>query len=116
MINNDARDILNVSNIINLSDKSNLEITQTINNHFANICRKFPTLDINLIVNENIYDANIEMTTEIETYKLIKKISKKSLGPDDLPQKILKEFAAELAIPLTDIINCSLRTRVFPDD
>ena len=99
-MNNDTRDILNVSNIINLSDKSNLEITQTINNHFANICRKFPPLDANLIVNENSYDVNIEMTTEIETYKLIKKFSKKSLGPDDLPQKILKEFAAELQLHL----------------
>ena len=98
-----------------MADKSNLEITQTINNHFANICRKFPPLNTNLIVNENNYDVNIEMTTEIETYKLINKFSKKSLGPDDLPQKILKEFAAELATPFTDIINCSLRTRVFPD-
>ena len=115
IINNDARDLLNVSNISNLSDKTNLEITQTINDHFANICRKFPPLDANQIVNENTYDADIEMTTEIETYKLIKKFSKKSLGPDDLPQKLLKEFAAELAIPFTDIINCSLRTRVFPD-
>ena len=92
-----------------------MEITQCINNNFANICRKYPALDANLIVNENTYDTNIEMTTEIETYKLIKKFSKKSLGPDDLPQKILKEFAAELATPFTDIINCSLRTRIFPD-
>ena len=115
IINDDARRNLNVSNISHLSGKSNLEITQSINNNFANICRKYPALDANLIVNENTYDTNIEMTTEIETYKLIKKFSKKSLGPDDLPQKILKEFAAELATPFTDIINCSLRTRIFPD-
>ena len=72
IINDDARRNLNVSNISHLSGKSNLEITQCINNNFANICRKYPALDANLIVKENIYDTNIEMTTEIETYKLIK--------------------------------------------
>ena len=70
--------------------------------------QEFSTIGCQFNVNENSYDVNIEMTSEIETYKLMKIFSKKSLGPDDLPQKILKEFAAELATPFTDIMNCSL--------
>ena len=113
--NNKAKNKLNVSNITDLSNKSNEEIAQSINAHFAEICRKYPPLDNNLIVNENIDDKQIELTTEREVFKLITKFSKKSLGPEDLPQRILKEFAAELATPFTDILNCSLTTRVFPE-
>ena len=115
LVNNNARNTLNVSNIVDLANKSNEEISNSINAHFADICRKYPPLDTNLTVNESIDDKNIEFTTELDTFKLITKFAKKSLGPEDLPQKILKEFAAELATPFTDIINCALRTRVFPD-
>ena len=33
----------------------------------------------------------------------------------DVPAKIFKTFAAYLAEPLTDIINCSIRTGQYPD-
>ena len=46
---------------------------------------------------------------------MIKKYSKKALGVDDLPKTILQEFAIELAAPFTDIINCALWTRKFPE-
>ena len=37
-----------------------------------------------------------------------------SPGPDQLPNKIVKEFAFELSIPLTNILDTSLRSGVVP--
>jgi hypothetical protein len=38
---------------------------------------------------------------------------KKSTGPFDLPQKIIKRFSKELSFPLTDIINTFFREKCF---
>jgi hypothetical protein len=38
---------------------------------------------------------------------------KKSTGPFDPPQKIIKRFSKELSFPLTDIINTSFREKFF---
>ena len=46
---------------------------------------------------------------------MIIKFIKKSLGPGDFPKKLIKEFSVEFADPYTDVINCSLRSGVFPD-
>ena len=54
------------------------------------------------------------LSSGIWTYKRILKYAKKSLGPNDFPKRILKEFAPELATPFSDIINCSLKTGFFP--
>ena len=44
-----------------------------------------------------------------EMYRELKKLNaKKSAGPDGLPGKLMKEFACELSIPVTDILNASL--------
>ena len=51
----------------------------------------------------------------IRIIQIDKKYSKKALGGDDLPKTILQEFAIELAAPFTDIINCALRTKKFPE-
>ena len=50
-----------------------------------------------------------------EMYRELSKLnSKKSAGPDGLPGKIIKEFACELSIPVTDILNASLREGYVP--
>ena len=52
---------------------------------------------------------------EREVYEQIIKLKKtKSTFPIDLPEKLRKEFAPELATPLTDILNCCLRQGIFP--
>ena len=53
--------------------------------------------------------------SEIDTWKLLVKFCKKSLGPGDFPRKILQEFAPEFALPFSDIVNCSIKTGVFPE-
>ena len=107
---------LNFTNIPELAYKAIGEQVEIINKHFANICNKYPSLDndkIKLVDTRN--DKNLDPVTELWTYKMLKKFSKKSLGPNDLPQKILREFSPELATPFCDIINCALRSSIFPD-
>ena len=53
--------------------------------------------------------------TELATLKLLKKFCKKYLGPGDLPHKILQEFAPELVVPFCDIVNCAIKSGVFPE-
>ena len=57
----------------------------------------------------------LPIKSEFETYKLLNKYVKKSLGPGDFPQKILQEFTVEFTTPFCDILNCALRTNTFPD-
>ena len=47
---------------------------------------------------------------------MLKKFSRKSPGPGDLPSKILQEFAVELAAPYCNIINFAINSGIFPDE
>ena len=50
-----------------------------------------------------------------EVYSELKKVNpSKSGGPDMIPAKIIKEFAYELSVPLTDILNSSLAEGKVP--
>jgi len=60
-------------------------------------------------------ERNLKLISEIDTWRLLKVFSKKSLGHDDFPTQILVEFAIELAFPFCDITNCALQTGVYPD-
>ena len=106
---------LNLTNIPELAYKTVDEQVAIVNNHFGNICKKYPPLDKNFKVSENELDESLKKVMEVDTYKMLRKYSKKSLGPNDLPQKLLQEFAPELATPFCDIINCALRSGIFPD-
>ena len=106
---------LNLTNIPELSCKTVDEQVAIINNHFGNICKKYPPLDTKSMLRETEHEESLKYVTEVDTYKMLKKYSKKSLGPNDLPQKILQEFAPELVTPFCDIINCALRSGTFPD-
>ena len=104
---------LNIINIPDLENKTIDEQTKIVNDHFSNICKKYPPLK-NFQISTNEVEAEIECVTEMWTYKMILKYAKKSLGHDDFPHRILKEFAPELATPFCDIINCALKTGIFP--
>ena len=60
-------------------------------------------------------DKELSLLSEVDTYRLLVKYVKKSLGPGDLPHKLLQEFAPEFALPFSDIVNCSIKSGVFPD-
>ena len=61
------------------------------------------------------HEKKIKYISELQTYKHLNHLSKKSLGHRDFPRKITQEFSVELATPFSDIVNCSLKTRKFPD-
>ena len=103
-------------NIPEVGYKMFVEQIKIVNKHFANICNMYPPLNKNINLNDSEHcEESLKSISEFETYKLLKKYSKKSLGPGDLPQKLIKEFAPELATPFCDIINCALKSNVFPD-
>ena len=105
---------LNFINITDIASKPIIEQIKIVNSHFAKICTKYPPLDkkVKLIKTEG--EEGLSYVTEFWTYKMILKYAKKSLGPNDFPKRILKEFAPELATPFSNIINCSLKTGFFP--
>ena len=107
----------NKVNFINISDIASKPINEQIkivNSHFAKICTKYPPLDKNVKLIETKGEEGLNYVTEFWTYNMILKYAKKSLGPNDFPKRILKEFAPELATPFSNIINCSLKTGFFP--
>ena len=98
-----------------LAQKPIEEIVNVVNNHFANICQNYPPLHENTVINEKQDELELKLISEAETLKLLRKFSKKSLGPNDFPKKLLAEFAEELALPYRDITKCALKSGIFPD-
>ena len=115
IINNGKRNNMVLSNIPELTQKPMEEIVNIVNNQFATICQTYPPLNKDSQVNVNHSEAELQPISELDTYKLIKKFSKKSLVPGDFPRQILQEFAIYLALPFSDITNCALRSGIFPD-
>ena len=115
IINNGKRNNLLLHNIPELSQKTMDEIVDIVNNQFANICRTYPSINKDSQINTIPNESELQPISEFDTYKLIKKFSKKSLVPSDFPRQILQEFAVFLALPFSDITNCALRSGIFPD-
>ena len=106
---------LNFTNIPELASKNSNDQRKIVNEYFAEICNKYPPINESVTLNYDIIDKSVPPSSELETFHLLNKYSKKSLGPGDFPQKILQEFAPELATPYCNIINCALRSNIFPD-
>ena len=60
-------------------------------------------------------DDNIGEISPLSVYYCLRKVKKTASGPDDISWLVLKEFAAELAEPVTHIFNLSLETAVVSD-
>ena len=114
IINSGKNKSVNISNIPELSSKQPKEVAKIINGHFAEICRKYPPIKRDIVIKKKD-ERPLKQCTELQTYNMIIKFIKKSLGPGDFPKKLIKEFSVEFADPYTDVINCSLRSGVFPD-
>ena len=67
------------------------------------------------VTHDNIFNFNfITIDEVISALNLLP--SKKSSGLDGISAKLLKDAAHNIAGPLVDIFNLSLRTGIFPDD
>ena len=99
-----------------MANKSLTEQIKIINEHFNTICRKYPGLQIDSVQGNIAETREIPKMSELETYKILKKFAKRSPGHGDLPKRILKEFAPELATPYSKIVNCSISSGIFPEE
>ena len=90
---------------------------QEINSHFATIGQTLPPLDLSLLL---AYLPSPTPPPSVHITQVANKLNKlrhnRSTTPLDLPIKIYKEFAPELVLPLSDIINSSLSQHSFPSD
>ncbi|XP_033118580.1 uncharacterized protein LOC117118175 [Anneissia japonica] len=103
-----------VINVPGISPMNNDGIANHINMNFAKITQSRPSIDINDL------HAFLPAKTpcKIEEYVMYEQLCRinpyKSPGPDCIPNRIIKDFACELSIPLTDIFNTSLKDGVVP--
>ena len=99
------------SEMENLSDEEQVE---KIASFFARPRQKYDELSCD--IEASVLEKNsFPQFTQPEVQEKLKQINtKKSVPENDIPPKILKEFATEIAIPLTDLINSSIKQGVWP--
>ena len=91
------------------------ELAESLNDYFVSVANDIPPLDISSL--PTFLPAAVPPPTihphEVCS-KLLKLQSNKAMGPDSIPPRILKEFAYELAEPVTSIFNTSLSSGLAP--
>ena len=98
---------------------SSAESAERIAQHFAAISQEFPPLDVRKLpprVQTKLRCADTApVVTEYEAYKKIMGAKKPRSGvSNDLPKKIIQEFAPELSKPVSRIINSITATGKWP--
>ncbi|XP_071959515.1 uncharacterized protein [Antedon mediterranea] len=89
-------------------------VVDVVNKHFARICSFLPALDLR---NLPAFLPSVKPPVIFpgQVFKLLKGINvNKSRHPRDIPLRLIKEFALELAQPLAKILNCCLQDNNFP--
>jgi len=86
-----------------------------INRHLATICQALPPLDYSMLP-AYLPALPPPQINPWDMYLRLQRVkTSKAPGPDLIPPKLIKEFAYELSVPLTDILNTSLREGTVPD-
>jgi len=76
-----------------------------LTDHFQPLCQGDPPLSIPVEF----------FISEFDAYKSLSSLqTSKAVGPDNIPNRLLKEFALELALLVCDIYNQSLREGYIP--
>ena len=103
----------NVAEIEGLSNKVHAEF---IANYFSKISNEYDPLKTGDI-NFPIFDKkDIPQVKPFQVYEYLKAIKvNKAAVKGDIPPKIIKEFAAELAAPLCNIINSMIKNGEYPN-
>ena len=95
------------------SPPSTIDIANTINQAFLAPMRVFTPLSPNTSTN-----SDQESAFQVSEFSVLKKLSAlnptKATGPDGIPGWLLKENADLLALPVTDILNCSFKEARLP--
>ena len=100
----------------NLTEEQSAERIAT---HFAEISQQFPPLDVSNLPQHVQHKLKIQdkapVVTEEEVYEKIRAAKKPKSGvPNDLPKMMTQEFAPELALPVSRIINSIGSTGEWP--
>ena len=100
-----------------LSGVSNQCQADTIAQHYAGVSNEYKHLEKDDIP-KNLYETN-DKPPVIEAYQVFLKIQKmstrKACVKGDIPMKIIKEFAVELAEPLAHILSFGIAEGQYPD-
>ena len=96
---------------------SNQEQAEEIAKHYASVSQGYKALAKDDIPH-NLYKTE-ELAPVIEPYQMYQRImkmnSKKATVKNDIPMKIIQEFAVELAEPLTHILSFGILHGQYPD-
>ena len=100
----------------NLTSKESVE---KIASHFASVSQEYPALDISKLPQSVQSKLSSPDTTpqlsESDVLRLILKAKKPKAGvPGDLPRRLVRRFAAQLARPYTVIYNNIIQTGIWP--
>ena len=94
---------------------TNDELVTTLNHFFLSINEDIPILNLSKLP---AYLPAVDQLPTMHPYQVCKKLvsfnSFKAAGPDNIPPRILKEFAYELSDPLADMFNLSLVSATIP--
>ena len=85
-----------------------------VDSYFVSLTSDFEPLQRTTPLRQEVPPQFLVNTTEVRNALSGIKICK-AIGPDMLPNRVLKEFADELALPIMDIYNCSLSEGYVPD-
>ena len=91
------------------------DLVESLNEFFVSVASDIPPLDI---LNLPTFLPTAFPPPTVHPHKVCSKLVKlqtnKAMGPDNIPPRILKEFANELAEPVTLIFNKSLSSGLVP--
>ena len=94
---------------------SSLETADAINTHFTSIVSSLPALDRAQLPAFLPARNPAPIVTRGDMWRKLSHIKVRSAaGPDPIPNRLLKTFAFELSIPMTDIMNSSLASSYVP--
>ncbi len=104
----------------NVTYSTDLEKANLFVNLFSSQCSLDPPSpgyslpDIVYLTDQRLSSVTFEVD---QVFRLLKSLNiGKATGPDGIGNRLLKECADTLAVPLTDIYNKSMNDTVFPDD
>ena len=91
------------------------EVAESLNQYFATVSADIPPLDTSCLPS---FLPSAEEVPMVHSHVVCKKLlhvkTKKTMGPDSIPPRIIKEFAYEMTEPVTKIFNTSLSTGEVP--
>ena len=85
-----------------------------INDHFISLTSDFAPFTPSGVTNQQVPPDLLVNVREVHNSLSSLNVGK-AIGPDMIPNRVLKDFAPELAPLIMDISNCSLREVYVPD-